>query len=290
MNLDFPQTGCAATRCILNPATEKRTTKTHRNSRKTHCYRGHELSGSNLNIRYEHGRHVRCCRACRLIRNKTSAHRAYMAAYQRADRKKRRKEWLRLHPPIVKPTFTRELRPLAAPWLSLARKPHPLAVPIFYPDGSVFLPLTRSMWRGFYAKIDFEDFDRVRRYAWNAYWGHTTKSYYAATQINRKTVYLHRFILGLKDSNIEADHKNHDTLDTRKSSLRAVTRRGNTQNRKDNTSGFAGVWFDRSRNKWSSRIEIDGQMIHLGRFKSKLEGAAAYHKACLDHGVEILGV
>lgn len=45
----------------------------------------------------------------------------------------------------------------------------------------------------------------------------------------------------------------------------------------DNTSGFKGVSFDKSRNKWIAYISIEKKFINLGRF-SKIEDAIIARK------------
>ena len=41
---------------------------------------------------------------------------------------------------------------------------------------------------------------------------------------------------------------------------------------KNNTSGHKGVWWDKSRRKWSAHIQVHGKKIHLGRY-TKIEDA-----------------
>jgi hypothetical protein len=48
--------------------------------------------------------------------------------------------------------------------------------------------------------------------------------------------------------------------------------------RKDNTSGVAGVYWHKLRQKWVVRIQVDGKTMHLGQF-SELGSAAAARKA-----------
>lgn len=55
--------------------------------------------------------------------------------------------------------------------------------------------------------------------------------YYAATKIDRRTVYLHQFIAGVNGRDYEVDHENHDTLDNRRENLRVMSREHNDANR-----------------------------------------------------------
>lgn len=49
----------------VNVARGVRPPENHRNARKTHCKRGHELAGANLFIEVWRGRQARKCRQCR---------------------------------------------------------------------------------------------------------------------------------------------------------------------------------------------------------------------------------
>ena len=114
--------------------------------------------------------------------------------------------------------------------------------------------------------------------------GKDTSGYYivklckSGIQKNHK---VHRLIslafIPLEEGCDFVDHL--DTIRTNNSleNLRWCTRQENNQNqsiRKDNTSGYKGVTFDRARNKWSAYIKIDGKDIHLGRFETVEEAAA----------------
>jgi hypothetical protein len=52
--------------------------------------------------------------------------------------------------------------------------------------------------------------------------------------------------------------------------------------RRDNKSGYRGVYSDSKRNKWAADIRTNGRTIHLGRFDSKEEAARAYNKKALE--------
>lgn len=97
-------------------------------------------------------------------------------------------------------------------------------------------------------------------------------------------VFLHKVIaerIGL-DINLEIDHINQDKLDNRRCNLRAATRKQNARNMKRNcrnTSGFKGVTWDKSRNKWLAQIKTDTNTKHLGRYDCPIEAYKAYCKA-----------
>lgn len=90
----------------------------------------------------------------------------------------------------------------------------------------------------------------------------------------------------------EIDHINHNPADNRFENLRLVCRADNNRNasrRKDNSSGFTGVYWD--KNKWQVIISTDGKPIGIGRYADFEEAVSArlfaqdyygYHE---NHGV-----
>ncbi len=65
------------------------------------------------------------------------------------------------------------------------------------------------------------------------------------------------------------DHIDNNTLNNNLVNLRYATTQENARNSKlsiSNTSGFKGVTFDKSRNKYAAQITIDGIKVNLGRF------------------------
>lgn len=115
-------------------------------------------------------------------------------------------------------------------------------------------------------------------YAYRGVWVGTKK---------RKNHYLHRVIMSrILNRELlpteEVDHWNHIGTDNRRENLRLATpfeNRCNTPLRKDNTSGFKGVYWDKLRRKWSAEITHKGKKLHLGRFDTKEEAFEAYCKA-----------
>ena len=129
------------------------------------------------------------------------------------------------------------------------------------------IPLTR----GAFAKVDNEDFEKVKDINWSLY----GRGY----ACGNKAV-LHRLIMN-NPKGFDVDHINHDKLDNRKFNLRICTRRENNINRKTlsiltKTSLYKGVCWDKSRNKWRANVGYNGKKIHLGRFENELEAAKAY--------------
>lgn len=136
--------------------------------------------------------------------------------------------------------------------------------------------------------FDLEDYDLIKSYCWH----YSNKGYVQTNDpTTRKTVKLHRLILGIIDPKIQVDHRNHPPRndykkDNRKSNLKIVTQSENSQNRSlasNNTSGSVGVSWDKKSNAWKSYIKINQKMIHLGFFDDKNDAIQARKNAELKY-------
>lgn len=86
---------------------------------------------------------------------------------------------------------------------------------------------------------------------------------------------------GLK---LVVDHINDNQLDNRVENLQIVTQRFNankTQGRY--SSQYKGVTWDKTNNKWKSRIEINRNPIFLGYFIDEYQAHLVYQKALLEY-------
>lgn len=117
--------------------------------------------------------------------------------------------------------------------------------------------------------FDIEDFPLLD----GKYWYEDNHGYLKhAYTINGKTFYekFHNVVMGIPEgSEYLVDHKNRKPNDNRKSNLRICLHKENDRNNnlyKNNSSGFTGVSFDKSRNKWVARIMVDRKDIFLGRY------------------------
>ncbi len=152
------------------------------------------------------------------------------------------------------------------------------------------IPLTQ----GKYALVDDEDYERLMAMGkWFAI-KHHSGSFYAGRRSSDKSSqtikYMHRFILGLNDANVLVDHIDGNGLNNVRKNIRACTSGENTKNqklRKNNSSGFKGVYWDKPAGKW--RVQIKGKWnkrIHLGYFYCRIEAARAYNAAAIIHHCE----
>ncbi len=92
-------------------------------------------------------------------------------------------------------------------------------------DDCVYITLSR----GQRAVIDKSDAENVAKHRWVAQPA-SMGGFYAATHIEGKTTYLHRFLLDAP-MGMYVDHINHDTLDNRRSNLNLCTNQENNANR-----------------------------------------------------------
>src|SRR5215475_684153 len=140
-------------------------------------------------------------------------------------------------------------------------------------DGLVRIPLTG----GFATLINEADWPLVDPYTWRTL-RQGTRYPCAKTWVRegaiRRAIFMHRLILNAPPD-LQVDHKNHDTLDNRRSNLRLVTPGQNQANQRalGGTSRFRGVrWF---KNRWQAAVMLRGHVHYLGRFVDEEEAARA---------------
>jgi hypothetical protein len=135
-----------------------------------------------------------------------------------------------------------------------------------------------KLTQGKFALVDDDDFENLSKLNWffspNGY----------AYNPKHESIYMHRAIMGLKKGQNEkfVDHINSEKLDNRKQNLRHSDKYRNQQNRKiasNNTSGYKGVSFMKSKGKWWSKITVNKQRKFLGYFETALEAGVAYNNA-----------
>jgi hypothetical protein len=135
--------------------------------------------------------------------------------------------------------------------------------------------------QGFVALVDDEDYERVSHLSWYA---QVTPSTAYAVHNKRipnqgwKKLRLHRLIMGAPDD-AEVDHIDGNGLNNQRYNLRIVTRADNMKNKniyKNNSSGYKGVTWDTSRNKWRAQVGFNGKSVTIGRFGNLEDAAQAY--------------
>ena len=130
-----------------------------------------------------------------------------------------------------------------------------------------------QLTQGKVALVDDDDFERVSKYNW-CY----LKIGYACSRIKNKIILLHNFIMDYS-KNMKIDHKDRNRLNCQKNNLRFATDQQNGSNRSKtvkNTSGYIGVYWEKRRNHWVSRITYNGKRKYLGSYEDIKEAALKY--------------
>jgi hypothetical protein len=100
---------------------------------------------------------------------------------------------------------------------------------------------------------------------------------------NSKTIYLHRFILGVnKDCDLVVDHINRNPLDNRSENLRLITKAENAINKISK-----GYTFHKKTGKWNTKIKRGNKISSLGLYKTEEEAYEVYKKAHADYHKEL---
>jgi hypothetical protein len=122
-------------------------------------------------------------------------------------------------------------------------------------------------------KVDKEDLERVIEHKWSL-----DSNGYLFTNINKKRLALHQFILGKKEG-YDIDHINSDRIDNRKENLRYATRSQNLMNKRN----VLGITWDKNRKKWLAQITVNKKHINLGRYDNKEEALKVRRDAEKKH-------
>ena len=124
--------------------------------------------------------------------------------------------------------------------------------------------------------FDYEDLEFIRSKRW-----HFNSNGHVFTIENGKSYSLAACLMKGGDG-LLVDHRNGDSTDNRRSNLRLATLSENNRNMglsSRNTSGFKGVSYYASRNKYRAYIKLNGNRKHLGYFETAEDAAEAYDEA-----------
>lgn len=129
--------------------------------------------------------------------------------------------------------------------------------------------------------IDQEDQELLSQFSWSLH-----SEGYAQTIIGRRTVLMHRLVMGVLDNpSVEVDHKFHNRLDNRKSQLRICSHSENRRNSRKlspATSSFKGVYFESERGLYHAQIGLGDKVKNLGRYHNEKMAGKAYDKKALE--------
>jgi HNH endonuclease/AP2 domain len=119
--------------------------------------------------------------------------------------------------------------------------------------------------------------------------GCANRSGYRSIWFNGRHCMEHRVAWFIHYGEWPADHVDHINgvkSDNRIKNLRLATASENSRNRskpRNNVSGHKGVSWIKKYQSWQATIKFDGKNKFLGRFATREEAAAVYHKAALQY-------
>jgi hypothetical protein len=140
-----------------------------------------------------------------------------------------------------------------------------------------------KLTQGQVALVDDEDYEKLSSYKWYA--NKRGSTYYAMRNSKSKprtVIYMHRFVLGLKERDVLCDHKDLNGLNNQKYNLRTATHSENLCNRnsrKNSSSKYLGVSLSKNKNKWRCHVVKNGSTAYLGYFENEIDAALAYNEA-----------
>ena len=131
---------------------------------------------------------------------------------------------------------------------------------------------------GQFAIVDAADYEWLNRHHWRLLNG------YVARREKGRTIYMHREIMQ-PPKGMMVDHADRNKLHNYRLNLRVCTRRENNLNqgkRRNSSSRFKGVKYDKRWRKWGARIRFHGEPVWIGCFDSDIEAARAYDRKAVE--------
>lgn len=119
--------------------------------------------------------------------------------------------------------------------------------------------------------IDKEDYDKIKYYT-----SYMNKKGYVVINVNKKSMRLHRYILGINNPNILIDHVDKNKLNNTKKNLRISNSIKNGQNkskRKNASSMYYGVRYQKETSKWLSFVGFSYRNQHIGTDTNEIDSA-----------------
>lgn len=142
------------------------------------------------------------------------------------------------------------------------------------------------------ALVDDEDYERVSQHVWTASINEDRTIRINTYLRGGKRLKLARHILGMKevDRNLDVVFKDLNPLNNCKDNLDIVPKGSSTKRargRRNSSSKYKGVSFDKRRSKWEASIRVNGKKRFLGYFIDEDEAAKMYNAKALHFFGEI---
>lgn len=137
-----------------------------------------------------------------------------------------------------------------------------------------------TLSRGSVVLVDDEDYEFLNQSKWSlkdGRYARSTTGDFIHVEVAKR--------MGIWRPDREVDHRDRDGLNNRRENLRVGTHAQNMRNigpYSTNSSGYKGVCWDKSRNKWLASISINNRFKNLGRFDTAEEAASPYNRAAIQ--------
>lgn len=125
-------------------------------------------------------------------------------------------------------------------------------------------------------QVDDDDYEKLKVHNWRCSRGRIFQQGFR-NNTRRTLTYT---ILDVP-SHLFVDHKNRDFHDNQRENLRFATKAENARNTgtySNNTSGYKGVCFSVTAQRWVVKLKVDGKDITKGGFLTKEQAALHYNK------------
>jgi hypothetical protein len=148
-----------------------------------------------------------------------------------------------------------------------------------------------TLTQGKVALVDDDTYEYLNQFKWFAHKNNSGPFY--AVRTDRTSgkqikICMHRLIMGISDPKILVDHKDRDGLNNQRYNLRMANKSQNNANRRARRNGsskYLGVCWDKREKKWRVQIKKNGIIKHVGMFSNEDDAALAYNeKAIVMHG------
>lgn len=126
-------------------------------------------------------------------------------------------------------------------------------------------------------------------------WYRHTDGYVFRRQ-DRKTILLHREILGISDPRVQVDHENRNPLDNTRTNLRRATNAENHQNLSNIGSGvsqYRGVSWNKNAGKWLAGAKLNQRNYNLGYYDIEIDAgrsSEAFRRAHMPFASHDIGL
>lgn len=135
--------------------------------------------------------------------------------------------------------------------------------------------------QGKFAMVDDEDYDKVMEHKWSTSIRQDDRSIRA--WVGDKKITLMSFLFSSDRMN-KCRHVNGNTLDFSRKNIVEIAHNAVNQgiSRKNTSSKFVGISFNKQKSKWEAYINLRGNRTRLGVFLSEIEAAKAYNAKALE--------